>query len=141
MPQHRWMVGLGLTLPVQTGRRDGAADEARAMSAQFEAEVARLQDAARTRAFVAHKQLEESRHVLRLFETRLLPVAQQQIDVARAGFITAQNAFMSVILAERNLRGVALEHQQARAEYVKRRAELDYALGRIAGLDWKEGNP
>jgi outer membrane protein TolC len=141
MPQHRWMVGLGLALPIQTGRRGAAADEARAMSAQFEAEVARLQDAARTRAFVALKQLEESRHVLRLFETRLLPVAQQQIDAARAGFITAQNGFTSVIEAERNLRSVALEHQQARAQYVQRRAELDHALGRIAGLDWNEETP
>jgi len=140
MPQHRWMVGLGLTLPVQTGRRDGTADEARALSAQFEAEVARLQDAARTQAFVALKRLEESRHVLRLFETRLLPVARQQIDAARAGVSTG-TAFMSVILAERNLRGVALEQLQARALYVQRRAELDHALGRIAGLDWKEANP
>lgn len=138
MPQHRWMVGLGLTLPVQASRRDAARDEALARSAQFEAEVARLRDAARTRAFIAVKQLEESRHVLRLFETRLLPVASQQLDAARAGLATAHNGLMSVIEAERNLRRLALEQQQARAEYVQRRAELDYAVGRIAGLDWKE---
>jgi len=141
MPQHRWMVGVGLNLPFQTGRRSGAADEARAMRSQLLSEAARMTDAARTGAFVARRQLEESKHVLGLFERRLLPVARQAIDAARAGFITAQNPFNSVIEAERNLRRLELEYQMRRAEYVRRRAELDRALGRIPGLDWKEERP
>jgi len=28
MPEHRWMIGLGFNLPIQRGRRTGAADEA-----------------------------------------------------------------------------------------------------------------
>ncbi len=141
MPQHRWMVGLGLNLPLQTGRRAGAADEARAMRAQFQSDAERMTDEARTQVFVSRKQLEESRHVLKLFQTRLLPVAKDQIDAARAGFVTSQNPFVAVVEAERNLRGVELEYQMMRAEYVKRRAELDRALGRIPGLDWKEEQP
>jgi outer membrane protein TolC len=141
MPQHRWMVGVGLSVPLQGAARGGTADEARALRAQFSSEAERLTDAARTQAFVAERQLEESLHVVELFETRLLPVARQQIDAARAGFITAQNPFGSVIEAERNLRGVELEYQMKRADYVRRRAELDRALGRIPGLGWKEGPP
>jgi cobalt-zinc-cadmium efflux system outer membrane protein len=141
MPEHRWMIGLGFDLPLQRGRRAGAADEARALRAQFEQEAARLRDAARTQVFVVLKELEESRHVLLLFETRLLPIARQRIAAARAGFITSQNPFLAVIDAERSLRGLELEYQKARAEHVARRAELDRALGRIPGLDGKEGNP
>lgn len=140
MPQHRWMVGVGFNLPIQTGRRAAAADEARAMRAQFLSAAARLTDAARTEVFVAVTRLREARHVLELLETRLLPVARAQIDAARAGFVTSQNAFTAVVEAERNLRGVELEYQTTRAEYGKRRAELDRALGRIPGLDWKEGS-
>jgi outer membrane protein, heavy metal efflux system len=137
MPEHRWMVGLGLSLPIWTGKRSAMAEEATAMRAQFESDVARMSDMVRTQVFVSMKQLEESEHVLRLFETRLLPVAREQIDAARAGFITSQNPFVAVIDAERNLRNVELEYEMKRADFAQRRAQLDRALGRIPGLDWK----
>jgi outer membrane protein, heavy metal efflux system len=140
MPEHRWMVGLGLNVPIQSGRRAGAADEAQAMRSQFESDAERLSDAARAQVFVSLKQLDASKHLLLLFETRLLPVAKDQIDAARAGFVTSRNPFVAVIDAERNLRAVELDYQMARAEYGKRRAELDRALGRIPGLDWKEAS-
>lgn len=138
MPEHRWMVGLGFNLPIVSGRRAGAADEARAMQAQFQSDAARLSDTARTQVFVTLKQLQESRHVLRLFETRLLPIARERIDAARAGFVTGQNSFMAVIEAEKALRSVELEYQMAQADQAERRGELDRALGKIPGLDWKE---
>ena len=141
MPEHRWMVGLGFNLPIQTGRRAGAADEAIAMRAQFESDASRLTDAARTQVFVALKQLQESEHVIGIFEKRLLPVARDQIDAARAGFTASQNPFMAVVEAEKNLRSVELDYQMARAECDRHRAELDRALGRIPGLDAQEDKP
>src|SRR5258708_7404979 len=104
MPEHRWMVGVGFNLPLQTGRRAGAADEALAMRAQFESDAARMTDAARTQVYVALKQLQESEHVLGLFEKRLLPVARDQIDAARAGFTASQNPFMAAGGARKNVR-------------------------------------
>lgn len=135
MPQHRWMVGLGFNIPIQTGGHAGAADEARAMRAQFESDASRMEDAARTQVFVALRQTEESKHVLELYERRLLPVARSQIDAARAGFTASRNPFMAVIEAERNLRSVELDYQMARAECDRRHAELERALGRIPGLE------
>lgn len=141
MPEHRFMVGVGLNLPLQAGARGGAAEEARALRAQLLSEAARLTDAARTELFVAKRQLAESKHLLALFERRLLPVARESIDAARAGFIASGGSFNAVIEAERRLRGLELEYQAERAAYVRRRAELDRALGRIPGLEWKEGEP
>ena len=141
MPAHRWMFGLSVNLPIQTGVRDSAAEEARALGAEFDQEAVRLRDAARTQVFVARLQLEDSAHVLRLYATRLLPLAKQRIALARAGFVSSQNPFMAVIDAERSLRTLELDYQKARAERVVRRAELDRALGNIPGLDWKEGTP
>ena len=138
MPEHRWMVGLSFNLPVQLGRRRGAVDEANAMRAQYEADAARMSDMARTQVVVALKQLEEAGHVLHIFEERLLPIARQQVDAARAAFIASQAPFVSVIDAEKNLRGVELDQQVAQADYDRRRGELDRALGRMPGLDGKE---
>jgi len=138
MPEHRWMVGLGFNLPIQVGRRAGMVDEANAARARFESESVRISDMARTQVVVAIKQLEESKHVLHLFEERLLPVAKSQVDAARAGFIASQNPFVAVIDAEKNLRSVELDYQMARANADRRKAELDRALGRMPGLDGKE---
>ena len=135
MPEHRWMVGLAFNLPVPTGRRAGAADEAEARRAEFESDAARMTDAARTQVFVSLTQLEESRQVIAVFEQRLLPLAKARIDAARAGFIASQNPFVAVVDAEKNLRGVELDYQLARAGYDRRWAELERALGRIPGLD------
>lgn len=137
-PEHRWMVGLSFNLPVQTGRRRGAVDEANAMRAKYEADAARMSDMARTQVVVAVKQLEEASHVLHIFEERLLPIARQQVDAARAAFISSQAPFVAAIDAEKNLRGVELDQQVAQADYDRRRGELDRALGRMPGLEEKE---
>ena len=138
MPEHRWMVGLGFNLPIQLGRRAGAIDEAGAARARFESEATVMTDKSRTEVTVAFKRLEEARHVLHLFETRLIPVAREQVDAARAGFVVSRNDFVTVVGAEKNLRSVELESQVARANFDRRSAELERALGRIPGLDAKE---
>jgi outer membrane protein, heavy metal efflux system len=140
MPEHRWMVGLGFNLPIFSGKRSGMAEEARAMQLQFQNDAARMSDMARTQTYVAVKQLQESERVLHLFEARLLPIARERIDAARAGFITGQNPFMAVIEAEKNLRSVELEYLTARAEYAGRRGQLERALGKIPGLNGKESD-
>lgn len=134
------MVGLGFNLPVFAGQRATAGEEAAAMKAQFESEASRLVDSVRTQVFVSLKQLDESKHVLGLFETRLLPIARSQIDAARAGFIASRNPFMAVIEAERNLRRVELDYLMVQAEWNRRRGELDRALGLIPGLGPKGGS-
>jgi outer membrane protein TolC len=78
---------------------------------------------------------------VKLFEERLVPVARDQVDAARAGFIASRNDFVAVISAEKNLRSVELDYQMARATFDRRRAELDRALGRMPGLDEKGGAP
>lgn len=110
------------------------------MRAQLESDASRLEATARTQVYVSLKQLDESRQVLRLFEDRLLPVARDQIDAARAGFTASRNPFMSVIEAERNLRSLHLDYEMARADCDRRHAELERALGRIPGVDEKDGS-
>jgi outer membrane protein TolC len=141
MPQHRFMIGVGFDLPLQTRRRNGAADEARAMRSQLELETERLRDTARTQIFVARKRIEESKQVLALFDTRLLPIARARVDAARGRFISSHSPIGGVLEAERELRRLELDQQLARADYLLRKAELDRALGRVPAIDWKEGEP
>jgi outer membrane protein, heavy metal efflux system len=134
MPQHRFMVGASVNVPLPTDQRAAAIDEAQAARAQHESEVERLTDIARTQIFVARRRLSESEQLLGLFQQRLLPVARQQVDAAQAGFVASRTPFMALIDAERNLRNVELDHRLAQAECDRRDAELERALGRIPGL-------
>jgi outer membrane protein TolC len=140
MPEHRWTVGLSFNLPVQAGRRRGAEEEANATRAQYEADVARMSDTARTQVVVARRELDEARHVLHIFEERLVPIARQEVDAARAAFVASQASFASAVDAEKNLRDVELEAQVAEADCDRRRGELDRALGRVPGLGEKEAS-
>lgn len=141
MPEHRWMVGLGLEVPIQLSKRAGRVEEAEAERAKYESEVASLTDRVRAEVVIALERLGEAHHVVRLFEERLLPVARDQVDAARAGFVASRNDFVAVVSAEKNLRSVRLDSQTARATVDRRRAELDRALGLVPGLDDKAGAP
>lgn len=141
MPEHRWMAGVELNIPLQRERRRGAVEEASAMRAASESEVQSMTDAARGEVAVALRRLEEAERAVQLYERRLLPVARDRIEAARSGFIASQSSFLAVIEAEHGLRSAELELQMARADSSRRWAELDRALGRIPGLDANETKP
>ncbi len=134
MPEHRWMVGIGINIPLQRGRRRAAADQAEAMSARARSQDRKLRDQIRVEVERAALRAREGAHVVRVVEERLLPAARDQVAAARAGFVAGKNEFVALIAAENNLRQVELELHHARADLSRRRAALDRALGRIPGL-------
>lgn len=133
MPEHRWMVGLSVEVPLARGRRTAARDEADAETDEARFMRGRMTDEIRVEVRTAIERVAEARAALALYETRMLPAARSQVDAARAGFIADQNEFQSVIGAERSLRHVTLEIERARADVHRRLAELDRAIGRIPG--------
>jgi outer membrane protein TolC len=134
MPEHRWMAGLALNVPLQRGRRHGAVEEAAAMRTAAEHEVARRTDEARAEIAVATLRVAEAREAVRLHEQRLLPLARSRVQTAQAGFVAGGGALASLIEIARDLRTVELNSQVMRAELSKRLAELERALGRTPGV-------
>ena len=132
MPEHRWMVGLGLTLPIELGHRAAAADEAEAQAARNEKEAASLTDTANAEVAVARTRSDEAEKIAALYARRLLPSAKAQLDAARAAYETSRTDFETVLAAERGLRTTELAEIEARADLDRRRAELADALGAVA---------
>lgn len=133
MPEHRWMVGLSVEVPLARGRRAAARDEAEADTDEARFMRERMADEIRVEVHTAIERVSEARAALALYETRMLPAARTQVDAARAGFVADRNEFQSVISAERSLRHVTLEIERARADLHRRLAELDRAIGRLPG--------
>lgn len=131
--EHRWMVGIGLNLPIWRDRIEAGVAEAEAELARAESERARLADEVAAQVRIALERLRESRHVADLYRDRLLPASRDQIRAAQTGFETGQVSFLSLLDAERNQRSVELEYEKTLAELYRRRAELERALGRVPG--------
>jgi outer membrane protein TolC len=129
-------VGVAVELPLQIARRRAALAQARAELAQSESLRDALLDGARLAVRSAALRESESRHVLHLIETHQLPAARDQVEAARSGFETGRSEFFGVIEAERTLLRVELDLEESRAELCRRRAELERARGRLAGVDW-----
>jgi outer membrane protein TolC len=136
--QHRWMVGVGVSLPFRRGRTHAAVAEAEAALRRVESERLALEDAIRLEVYQTEQRMLEAAHVVELYRSRLIPASGDQIRAARAGFETGQNSFLALIDAERNQRNVELGYQEALTSYYQRLAERDRALGRIPGLPPEE---
>ena len=141
MPEHQWMLGASVEIPIQRSRRAAAVDEAEAHLAAARSALARRADEVRVEVASARRRVLEARHVVRLHRDRLLPVARAQVEAARAGFIAGTNDFSTLVQAEKNLRSVELRHRMAQAELFRRLADLSRAIGVPPGIsDRAEGS-
>ncbi|HYU16529.1 MAG TPA: TolC family protein [Candidatus Acidoferrum sp.] len=133
-PEHRWMVGVGINVPLELGRRRAAVEQAESRSLATRSENEKLRDQIRVDVASAALRAREGARLVEIVEKRLLPAARDQVDASIAGFVAGQNAFLAVIEAEKNLREVELMRHSARADLDRRLAALDRALGRVPGM-------
>jgi outer membrane protein TolC len=131
--QHRWMIGVGIEIPLQRGKRRADLERARADEAKAAAELATVTDMLDEDRERARREADESTEALALYERQLLPTARERVDAALAGFTTGQNAFSTVVMAEHELRDVELAIERTRTDLDRQLAALDRLEGRIPG--------
>ncbi|MDX2089699.1 MAG: TolC family protein [Kofleriaceae bacterium] len=134
MTAHRWMVGVMIDVPIQRGKRRAAVEQAEARIARARFEDERLVDEIRVAVDRAHRSVSEAEALVRVYTDKLLPASRAQVDAARAGFTSAQNSFLAVVDAQKNLREVELSLAMARAELSRRKAALARTVGVVPGL-------
>ncbi len=134
MPEHRWMVGVMVEVPVQRGKRHAAVARAEAETEKLRYEDERVADEIRVEVERAHRRVVEAEQIVELDEKTVLPAVRARLDAARAGFASAQNDFMAVVQAEQALRAAELELEMSRAELSMRRAMLSREVGLVPGM-------
>lgn len=135
VPEHRWMVGLGINLPLWREAREAGVEEAEAELDRARSELQRVETELQVAVEEAQRLVEDSHRVLELYEARLLPAARAQVDAARATYGAGQLPLAGLLDAERALRGVTLQEESARAELTRRQARLARAAGRLPSLE------
>jgi outer membrane protein TolC len=137
--QHQWMTGVSLNLPLQIRSRRGAVDEAQARTRLAAAELSAMQDEVRVEVDQARQRLLEAQHVVRLYQERLIPAARAQIDAAEYAYQTGRNSFQALVDAERSLRTLEIEYENALTDLGQRVAELDRARGVLPAVAQEGG--
>jgi len=131
--EKRLTVGASINIPLQ-GKRHAAKDEARALTLHLDS---------RQRATVSQlmgdlqravEKVRESEHVLSLYQGRLLPLAEENLEAARSDYETGSGNFFDLISAEKNLMQTRLQREQARADYHRRLAALERLVGGSLGI-------
>ena len=131
--QHRWMIGIGIEIPLQRSKRRADLERARAEKAKAAAELSSVTSTLEEGRERARREVDEATKSLDLYEKQLLPTARERIDAALAGFTAGQNPFSTVVMAEHALRDVELAIERTRADLDHQLATLSRLEGRIPG--------
>jgi outer membrane protein TolC len=138
-PQHQFMIGGALNIPIQLERRSAAVDQAESKRRQRDAELEAQLDAVHAEVETERRRTVEALHVVRLFDERTVPIAEAVVDASRAGLETGQTSFLEMLEAERELRMARLERTEAVAALHQQFARLDRALGRAPNAVARKG--
>lgn len=122
-------VGMRLNVPLQQGHRQAAVQEAQARLCQQRAEYQSRRDQVAFEVQSALVRVAEAQKVARLFAGRILPAAEQNLKSARANYVAGKVDFLRLVDAERQLNSEKERSFQAIAEYHRRAAELERAVG------------
>lgn len=132
-PELRPMVGFGLNIPIQVGRRRAALREAEEKAAQARAELEGAVAAVMLEVETALQRLHEARHGTELYQTRVLPRAEENVEAALAGYESGELDLAAVLMAQRELMNLQLEAIELEVAARQRHAELERAVGRESG--------
>lgn len=126
---HRFMVGVGVELPVQQAARRGQVAEAQAMAKRLRHQQERLRHELAAEVGVMYAEHDEATRRAALLTERVLPAARARLEAVRSGYVTGRSSFEAVVEAERSLRDAELKQHLAAADVFQRRAALDRLLG------------
>lgn len=123
----RLTVGLSIAIPLSAKRR-AARDEAqaRALSARSQ----RTAHAANVEAEIerAYAGVREAERSLALYEKRLLPLAEDNLQAAQTDYQADRTDILALINSEKLLQQTRLDYAQTRSEYHRRWAALEHAV-------------
>ena len=126
----RPQVGMELNVPLQRGRRSAAVREASERLQQRRAEFQDRFDQVQFEVQSALARTAQSQQAVRLYEEKILPATKRSVESAVANYTSGRLDFLRLLDAERQVYSQREMYYQTIAEYHRRLAELDMAVGR-----------
>ncbi|MBP7049497.1 MAG: TolC family protein [Phycisphaerae bacterium] len=123
------VVGVGLNLPIWRRSYRAAEQQARAAARRARYEREQLENDLVARAERALYEFDDSGRRLRLYETVLVPKAQELVGASEAAYTAGTVDFLSLIDAQQTLLQYQLQRERVRADRQQRLAELEVLAG------------
>lgn len=135
MPEDmRAQVGMAVNVPIRFQRRSAAVREACDRLQQRRWEYQNLLDQVRFEVQSARDRAAQSADVVRLYQQKTLPISERNLESAQANYTTGKLDFLRLIDAQRQLNAQREAYHQAVAEYHRRLAEVERAVGEAVAL-------
>jgi outer membrane protein TolC len=129
-PNKRWALGFSINLPFDYGnKRSAALDAAHADLRQAHWQLTYQEAQLLSKLEVSRAAIEETEEVINAYIHRLMPLAQDSLNAARADYRAGAGLFITVIDAERQQLRTADGLARARADYLRQLAELERWIG------------
>jgi outer membrane protein TolC len=130
MPDNmRSQVGMNVNVPLWQAKRSAAVREASSRLCQRQAEYQDRLDQVRLEVQSAYEQLIEAKEVVRLFDEKILPAAEQNVQSGRSNYMAGNVDFLRLVEAHRQLYQQQEKYVDVTAEFHRRLATLERAVG------------
>lgn len=125
----RPMVGMNLNIPIRHERRNAAVRESQWRIQQQRAEYQRRVDEVQFDVQAARERVAQGHEIVGFYTKRILPAADEAFEAARVNYQTGRIDFLRLLEAERQYHNQRERYYQAIAQYFRRLAELERAVG------------
>ena len=132
---HQFMVGVGVSIPLQISSMRSRVDAAQARERVEARRTEAIEDRVAVEQHVADRRLDAALQVVEVHEQRLIPSARDRAEATQVAYETGEAPFNDVIEAERELRRLELDAERARASVLTERANLHRAEGVAAACE------
>ncbi len=128
---NRWMASIKINIPWINKKKYDARvreNEAERSRAQADRQATMNDSALRIKALLVR--FAASKRLVKLYETGLLPLAEQSLEAATIGYQARKNDFLTLIDAQKNLKELETTYFQALTDIQKSLAELEEMTGK-----------
>lgn len=125
----RPFLGVSINVPFDRGRRRSELDQARAEMRRMQLSLSERRAELLAALATARAEVVEAQSSVALYQDELVPLAAEYLQAAIADYQSGSGAFLNVITAEQRKLETDLELARARADYVRRLAELELWVG------------
>ncbi len=129
-------IGLNMNVPLNQSKRHAAVQEALWRVHKMQADYDLAIDTIRGEVHSAYARVHGSRRKIEVFESKILPAAQDNLRAAQSGYEAGTVDFLRLIEAQRQILDLREKYQMAISDFHRRAAELSRAVGQdVLGQD------
>jgi len=122
-------IGFSINVPVQVARRRAGVAEAKAELSGAESRARAVRRNILREVGDSYEWVHEALDTIALYETRLVPAAEENLEAARSGYASGEVDFLALISAQKLLMDTTLRSRESRAAYHTGLASLSLAIG------------